>query len=199
MEETEIYIAVSISDGSVYHYAFQLRGRAFGPSSALAGWMPAQDGWFVRFPSKANIEFDLRKTEREQWNVERRDSQGNVLHAAVQMVSWRVMSEAEHALFTEGRPGPCTPYRNALVDRNGRIEHDMPKARECHRGHLRRMRGAVLDNLDRLHNRATGRKRHAEADAIEAKREALRNITDDPRIEAAQTIDDLKSITLPEA
>jgi hypothetical protein len=77
---------------------------------------------------------------------------------------------------------------------SSKIECDMPKARDIHRDRMRRARQPKLDELDRLHNRALGRRRQAEADNIEARRELLRNVTDDPAIEAAQTPDELKAV-----
>lgn len=85
-------------------------------------------------------------------------------------------------------------YRNAWTHDGKAVVHDMPKAREIHRDKMRVARAPLLEDLDRQHTRAVGRKKQSEADAIEARREELRNVTDDPRIEAAPTIEKLKAI-----
>lgn len=91
-------------------------------------------------------------------------------------------------------------YRDAWTDsmRQG-IIHDMGKARALHLGFLRVERAGVMEQLDRDFTRALGQKRPTEADAIEAKRQALRDmpVTLGPAIEAAQTVNDLKLIRLP--
>jgi hypothetical protein len=189
----EHYIAVTMSDGMVYHYAFQTQGRAFGPGSEKAGWTPTKNGHFFRHPSDANIEYDLRKTEREQWNVERRHADGTVT-PPVRIVHWRRLTEAEHLLFEAGRPAHADSFRNALVDRNGKIEYDIEKARECYREVLRYRRASAMLSLDNQWMRATGQGKKAEADAVEAQRQKWRDAPADPRIDSAQTVEELKLI-----
>lgn len=74
---------------------------------------------------------------------------------------------------------------------------DMPKAREIHRGRLRRMRTPLLDDLDTAYMRADEVGDQQEKKRIASKKQALRDVTDDPAIEAAQTPDELKAV-IPE-
>jgi hypothetical protein len=83
------------------------------------------------------------------------------------------------------------------------ITIDMDKAREIQRGAIRAMREPLFADLDRAFTRAQGRvsaldgprKTEAEATmrAIEAQRQALRDAPADPRIDAAQTPEELKA------
>jgi hypothetical protein len=109
---------------------------------------------------------------------------------------WREMTQAEW----NGHQIVDRDYRDALRDDGKTLAIDMPAARAKHLQLLRHERGAKLDALDREWMRETGRGRTAEADAIEAKREALRNAPADlaPAIEAAAGIEELKAVKLPE-
>jgi hypothetical protein len=92
-------------------------------------------------------------------------------------------------------------FRMAWFDEGaGKIAHDMVKVRDTHLERLRAERNDQLDALDRDWMRATGKGDKAEAEAIEAKRQALRDmpVTVAPALEAAQTVEDVKAIKLPE-
>lgn len=88
-------------------------------------------------------------------------------------------------------------FRNAWKDDgNGKPDHDMPKAREIHRAHLRRARVAEFDRLDNDYRVADEAGDHQAKKDIGAVRQKFRDVTEDPRIEAAQTIDELKALRL---
>lgn len=83
-------------------------------------------------------------------------------------------------------------FRNAWK-RNGRsIEHDMPKAREVHRDRIRAARTSRLAELDVALQRELENPRPNTA-AIAAQKQALRDATAAPAIDAAQTVDELKA------
>lgn len=91
-------------------------------------------------------------------------------------------------------------FRGAWKDDGGNTPAvDMPKAREIHRQHLRRMRAPLLEQLDTDYLRASepGYIGRSAGDIAKAK-QALRDVTADPRIDAAQTPDELKAV-IPEA
>lgn len=78
------------------------------------------------------------------------------------------------------------------------ITINMDKARDIHRDRLRAMRQPVLEALDVEYQRAD-----EQADAnlkadIAARKQALRDVTADPAIEAAKTPEELSAI-IPEA
>ena len=102
----------------------------------------------------------------------------------------------------ESLNGPCLSYEE--VDESAiparcefrnawghDLKHDMSKAREIHREHQRRARAPKLEALD-VEFRRAGRNPAKEAD-IEARAQVLRDVTADPRIEAAQTVAELKA------
>jgi hypothetical protein len=76
------------------------------------------------------------------------------------------------------------------------IEVDMPRAREIHKDFLRRKRVPLLEDLDIEYQRADERGDQQQKKAVAAKKQALRDVTDDPRIAAAKTPDDLKAVTV---
>ena len=87
-------------------------------------------------------------------------------------------------------------FRGAWQFNGDAVEIDMVKARDIHRDNLRAERGPKLDALDTAWFRAaeTG---DTEAQAqIAADKQALRDVTADPRIEAAATPENLKTLTL---
>lgn len=76
------------------------------------------------------------------------------------------------------------PYRDALKDDGVSLSHDMPKAREIHRKRMRDAREPKLAALDVEQLRGRN---------VEAQKQALRDVTSDPRIDAATTVEELKA------
>lgn len=90
-------------------------------------------------------------------------------------------------------------YRNAQVAHptEAVVVHDLERARELHRDILRNERVERMLLLDYEWMAATRAKDQTAVDAVDAKKVELLDITNDPRIDAAQTIDDLKLVVLP--
>lgn len=88
-------------------------------------------------------------------------------------------------------------FRTAWVDDNG-LRVDMMKARNIHRETLRALRAPKLTALDIEYMRADEAGNESIKSAIALKKQALRDVTDDPAIENALTPEDLKAV-LPEA
>ena len=107
----------------------------------------------------------------------------------VPVVSWRFVEESEV-------PTDRT-YRNAWRDTGGRIEHDMVHARELHRNLLREARAPRLAALDLAYLQADEAHDQFDKTAIAQEKQRLRDVTLDPRIEAAQSIAELQAIGLP--
>ena len=74
------------------------------------------------------------------------------------------------------------------------IKINMTKAREIKRDQLRAERKPQLEQLDVEFMRAQEQGDQAKADEIAAKKQALRDVTDDPAIDAATTPDELKAV-----
>jgi hypothetical protein len=72
------------------------------------------------------------------------------------------------------------------------ITINITKARDIHRDKMRLVRSPILANLDIQFQRAL--ESNADTSAIVAKKQALRDVTADPAIEAVQTIEELKAI-----
>lgn len=90
-------------------------------------------------------------------------------------------------------------YRDAWRDNGTAIVHDMAAAREIHRTHLRRDRIPLLEALDVEYMRGLeGNNDKRRVPEIVAAKQRLRDVTKHPRIEAAQTVDELKAATLEE-
>lgn len=102
--------------------------------------------------------------------------------------------EIEHADL----PHQDRDFRNAWVTDGAAVTVDMPKAREIHKDKLRSMRAPLLLQLDADWFVADGRPGGPAAKAtINNKKQALRDVTDDPAIEAAKTPDELKPAIPP--
>lgn len=96
--------------------------------------------------------------------------------------------------------GTDRTFRNAWAHEHGKSQrsprHDMPKAREIHRVYLRKARMAEfcrLDNDYRIADEANDQKAKKDIGAVKQK---FRDVTDDPRIEACQTVEELKALRL---
>lgn len=85
-------------------------------------------------------------------------------------------------------------YRDALRDVKRKLVHDMSTAREIHRSLLRAERGRIFPDLDGTFMRAQDTDDHAAATKVSRARKRLRELPNDPRIDAAKTIEDLKAL-----
>jgi hypothetical protein len=89
-------------------------------------------------------------------------------------------------------------YRNAFVADvvNGKVHHDIVKAREIRKDHMRRARTPLMAALDVAYTRADekGHAGAAEKAQIAAQKQALRDVTADAGIAAATTPEELKAV-----
>jgi hypothetical protein len=76
------------------------------------------------------------------------------------------------------------------------IQIDMAKAIEIQRNRIRALREPLLAALDVEFMRAVERGDEAEQVRVAAEKQRLRDLTNDPRLTAAQTVDELKIITV---
>ncbi len=84
-------------------------------------------------------------------------------------------------------------FRGAWVHRDG-IETDMDEARDIQKNVIRADRAPMLEALDVDTMKAL--ESGSDVSGIAAQKQALRDITDDPRIAAAATPEELKALTL---
>lgn len=85
-------------------------------------------------------------------------------------------------------------FRGAWQFNGAAVEIDMAAARDIHRDNLRAERKPLLDKLDVDWFRAV--ETSGDTAAIAAKKQALRDVTGDARIDGAATPDALKALTL---
>lgn len=116
--------------------------------------------------------------ELSKWPVVERQS----------IVSWREVQP-------EAVPSDRT-FRGAWCDVTPEpvVDVDMLKAREIHKDHLRRLRAPKLAALDTEYMRADEAGNSALKRDIALQKQALRDVTKDPAIAAAQTPDELKAV-----
>lgn len=165
-------VAITRADGSVAVMTFVIEGRSPSlPSGAV--WIEQGSALWFRQPNERNIAAEVQK-------------------AVPDAVSWRKIADNEV-------PTDRT-YRNALVDDGRALNFDIQKAAGLQLDKLRRARTLAFETLDKDWMIAFASGRVEEARAIEARRQALRDmpVTVAPSLAAARSVEDLKAITLPE-
>lgn len=102
--------------------------------------------------------------------------------------SWRKITDSDLI--------PDRTFRNAWKDSGSKLEVHMPKAREIHKDHLRQARGLKFIELDAEYMKADEENDTKKKKEIKDKKQALRDITNHPAIELAQTPEELKAFTI---
>lgn len=162
-----IKVAVLRADGGVSIKSIITLGRGLSLEPG-AVWMDEKAGIWARSPTDAVI----------QREVEREFPPGT---------PWQ--------RITDDSLQQDRDYRDALVHARGEgLRHDISMARALKRQHIRHERAKVLPELDAQWNRATGQGKKKDAEAIEKQRQQWRDAPADPRIDSAQTVDDLKAL-----
>lgn len=85
-------------------------------------------------------------------------------------------------------------FRAAFKHAAGKIDVDMPRARNILRDMMRNARGPLLEKLDAEYMRADETGDHVQKKAIAKQKQDLRDVTAAPEIEAAATPDALKAV-----
>lgn len=137
--------------------------------------------------SRSDGGVSIMLTEEEQLDYSLREWQ-------LSCPEWSIVGV--RAIAASERVPPTRAYRDAWCDLGNRIGHDMPKARELHRDKLRAARALLLAELDVAYQRADEDGDQQEKARVVAEKRRLRDITNDPRINAATTIEALAAITL---
>ena len=102
------------------------------------------------------------------------------------VVSWRVVQPEDF---------PDADYKNAWVDDGVTITHDKAQSRELCRQHVRYMRETQFKRLDGSRAQAVREGNFARIAEIDAEAQRWADAPADPRIEAAQSVAELKAIT----
>jgi hypothetical protein len=123
---------------------------------------------------------EVVEAELDKWPVEMR----------ADVASWQAIPD--EALLAD------TTFQDAwVVTPEHMISVDMPKARDIHRDRLRLMRAPKFEPLERAQRSSLSRGDTATAAVVEERLQALRDVTDDPAIDLAQTPDELKQAIPP--
>lgn len=137
--------------------------------------------------------------------LKRADGGVSVMHLAAnggvetELAKWPVADRQEVVSWREidisGIPSDRT-FRNAWCDVTPEpvIDIDMTKARNIHRDRLREMRAPKLAALDIEYQRADEAGDTQAKRDISSRKQALRDVTDDPAIDAAKTPEELKLV-----
>lgn len=127
---------------------------------------------------------------RDDWRREptRENVASEIEKAGLRAKGWRLISPEDVPSSRE--------YREAWTDSGTRIEHDMGKARNLHRDKLRIARAPLLARLDVEYQRADEEGHVQQKRAVAVEKQRLRDVTADPRIEAAETVGQLASVGL---
>jgi hypothetical protein len=91
---------------------------------------------------------------------------------------------------------PDRTFRDAWTHDGKTIVHDMVKAKSILREALRRQRECMFAALDVDYQRADERGDAAAKAAVAQRKQKLRDVTKNPLIDAAASVDDLKALTI---
>lgn len=148
----------------------------------------------VATDGKYFISFDKTKGIPEEFV-----KNGFVLATIEQIAQKDVPSDATDMKIIDDPDFPSDrTFRNAWQQTAGKVSVDMAKAKDIQKQILRDQRQPLLDNLDVEFTKAVAANDQKQMKSIEDQRQALRDITDDPSIAAAQTPDELKAVTIQE-
>ncbi len=102
-----------------------------------------------------------------------------------------------HRLISAAQLPATRAFREAWTDiGSGPIQHHMPRAREVLKARLRAERAPALAALDVEYQRADEANDTSQKARIAAVKQRLRDITDDPRIKAAESVEALEAVQL---
>lgn len=108
------------------------------------------------------------------------------------VVAKSVPKDGANILFVDESDIPQDrTFRDAWTHDGRGITHDMDKCREIHKDRLRQLRAPQLAALDVEYQRADERQDIAAKQRISAQKQALRDVTKDPRIASAVGPSDL--------
>jgi len=171
----QVVVAITMDTGEVATMAFLLRGCSptlpFG-----AVWEDAARGIWRREATNENLFAEIEKAFQP-------DEQGR-----------RAYTPVAYALIDRANIPADASYRQAWrFDKGTGFSHDMTVAREIHLHNLRAVRAQALQDLDGEWMKAFATGNRQEAEAIEAKRQALRDAPTTLNIDKATTIEELKA------
>ena len=114
---------------------------------------------------------------------------------ALQRAFAKLSSDAINPQIVEANVIPTDrTFRDAWSHGGDKVVHDMPKCREIWKDKLREIRAPILAVLDVEYLLADEKSDTILKGQIAIKKQALRDVTADPRIERSQTPEELKAV-----
>jgi len=168
MSLSQVYVAITLEDGKTAVMGFLTRAQGVTLPHG-ARWSDEESGWWLREPTQENIFAEVA----------------------------RVFPNATAFKQIDPNELPADrTYRDALAFDGRKFTHDMTVARDIHRDHLRHARAPLFEQNDLAIRDAQISGDRVKLTKAAARRDYLRNITADPRIDAAQSTDELKQVVI---
>jgi len=177
--EIPVMLEFPTEPAAVMNYTVQGCGDVLPVGASWIGTGP----WWTRPPTRENIQ---RKIDER---TAARNEAGELIHAEAP-IRWTQVNPAE---IPQDRT-----YRNALCCVGDKVRYDMPKAREWHRKMLRHERARKFVELDGDRAAAARTGNSALVADIDAKAQRWADAPADPRIDEAQSVEELKQIKVEE-
>ena len=175
--ETQIIkVAITLDNGELAVMSFVTSGRSVSLPFGGQWFSSPEEGYWAREPTVENVQYEVNKTFS---NV------GRIGHQMPSPLSWQIVPKESVPIDRS--------YREAWIF-NGKFDHDMPKAKQIHKDKLRLARNKKFIELDGLWMKAFATNNKQEVDRIEAERQVLRDLPQDPAIDTATTIEQLKAL-----
>lgn len=118
-------------------------------------------------------------------------------HLSLEEIIAKDGQSLEHQIIdAQDLPDKC--YRDAWILIDGKVEHDLAKARELHKNKLRALRAPLLLKLDVDYQKADEDDNKAQKNKVAQKKKALRDITAHSSILEAASVEQLKEAAILE-
>ena len=180
----------------VYTIDWQLHVCVPTEGSRLAHGVKLKSGEVLRAPKPQQVDRFLRLWPVDGAVADWAETEDEFV---ARIAAKDVPTNAANTLITDAASIPTDrTFRNAWKLGISGVEIDMPMAREIKREHLRVLRKPKIDALDVDYMRADERGDIAEEQRIAILKQALRDVTANPAIEAAKTPEELKTV-IPDA
>ena len=173
-----VYVFLTMDSGEVHRVMeFQCGPMRSQTLPYGAQWLPDMPGYWTREATDANIIAEIAKACPP------------TAAAGIPLPQCTAFKRITLAELPKSRE-----FRDAWEHDGTTVIHNMARAKQIHLTHLRQARTDALYALDTDWMKAIGQKDQAAADAIEAKRQALRDSPDTLPLDAATTVEALSAI-----
>lgn len=174
-----VRVAITREDGTLAVMQFLLRGRGgipYGATPEVVNGVPT--GFWTREATHANIFAEVLRA----MSIDLDHNE----NPRPQPRSYRIVEDSE-------LPQDRT-YRDAWIDNGSSIHCDIERAKKSHLEKVRHARAPLLEQLDRDWMRATGQGNKKEADAVEKRRQVLRDLPTKLGLDKVSTVEQLKAV-----